>query len=190
MSAKRFLMICAIAILLALGLLQAWNALASSTFLWRKHTFGNAGGRLQGSNLTLNGTLGQPSVAGEMSGSTLRLRAGYWPDAGLGQPRPPVVTISPNGVAAHLSWPAVTMDLTGQSVTVAKYQVWRSEQPHFAPAGAPYAEVTAPAFDDPGVLADTAHNYSYVVRAVSSADVASADSNRVAEFSFGLMPGL
>lgn len=190
MSAKRFLMICGIAILLALGLLQAWNARAGSTFLWRKHTFGDAGGRLQSSGLTLNGTLGQPSVVGEMSGSSLRLRAGYWPDAGLGQPRPPVITISANGTAAHLSWPAVTLDMAGRAVTVAKYQVWRSEQPYFAPAGAPYAEVAAPAFDDPGVLADTGHNYSYVVRAVSSADVASADSNRVAEFTFGLTPGL
>jgi hypothetical protein len=101
-----------------------------------------------------------------------------------------VVTISTNGAAAHLSWPAVTVDVAGQPVAVTKYQVWRSEQPYFATVGAPYAEVSAQAFDDPGVLADTAHNVSYVVRGVSSAGVTSADSNRVAEFTFSLTPGL
>ena len=81
MAHKRFWILGGILAVLALEMLTSWNALAGSTFLWRKHTFGNAGGRLQSSSYELNTTAGQPSMAGELSGSNFSLRAGYWSGA-------------------------------------------------------------------------------------------------------------
>lgn len=70
--------ICLILILLSLGLLPLWQSGANTTFLLRKHTFANAGGRMQSGNYVLNASLGQLSPVGSLSSSNFRLRAGYW----------------------------------------------------------------------------------------------------------------
>lgn len=65
-------------IIALLGLATSMETFADSTFLWRKYTFGSAGGRLQGASHALAATLGQPSASGELSSSHVHLRAGYW----------------------------------------------------------------------------------------------------------------
>lgn len=113
---------------------------------------------------------------------------------GVAPPQPPVVTVSTSGTDASLTWPAVLLDIDGNPVVVTTYQVWRSEVPYFAPGDGssptPIAEVPTPGYLDPGVLADVTHNYFYIVRAGSSAGLSSSNSNRVAEFTLGLVPGL
>jgi hypothetical protein len=106
-------------------------------------------------------------------------------------PQPPVVIISASVPDAVLTWAPVTQDVDGGDIVVVKYQVWRSTQPYFNPAGLPLAEVLAPTvtFTDVGALADTSTNYYYVVRAVSEAGLTSADSNRTGEFVFDLVKG-
>lgn len=77
MFTKRFWITCLVLLLLAVSLLPALNARAGSAYLLRKHTFANAGGRLQGSNYALYATFGQPSVVGPLSGANFKLNAGY-----------------------------------------------------------------------------------------------------------------
>ena len=110
MVSKRFWMVCGVLALLALGLLASWDALAGSTFLWRKHTFGNAGGRLQSGSYVLNATFGQPSVVGALSSSNLRLRAGYWAGA---KPQPtPTATRTATATATSTLTPTGTITAT------------------------------------------------------------------------------
>lgn len=91
MARKSMMMLGAVLGLLALaqlfpGTLLQEAAAQAPTLVLRRHTFGNAGGRLAGGNLVLNATLGQPSVAGVLNGSTLRLSAGYWAANGIALP--------------------------------------------------------------------------------------------------------
>lgn len=112
------------------------------------------------------------------------------------EPRPPDVTITISGAKradVTLTWPHVAQDINGNPVSVTEYQVWRSESPYFQPSGAPYREIITITptitFIDEGVSADMLYNYTYIVRAISSTGNPSANSNRAAEFTFGLVPG-
>lgn len=99
-------------------------------------------------------------------------------------PDAPVVTITAIGVNAVLDWNSVP--------TASKYQVFRSSAPYFKPGDwsslLPLVEPTSPTHSDNGVLTPV-NAYFYVVKAVSAAPEASADSNRVGKFTFGLTPG-
>lgn len=92
-----------------------------------------------------------------------------------------------------LTWPPVTQDVNGNPMTVSRYEVWRSLSPYCVPGdaacptplvanhpGSPFLDVDAAATDTPCF---------YQVRAVSGAGMASAASNRVGKFGFGLAPG-
>jgi hypothetical protein len=57
----------------------------SSTIVLRRYTFGSGGGGVSSPSLVLQGTLGQPSPAGQLQSSGLVLRAGFW----HGQPGEP-----------------------------------------------------------------------------------------------------
>lgn len=96
-----------------------------------------------------------------------------------------------------LTWPHVTADSLGNSVTVTSYEVWRSTKAYFAlESGAP-ATIRLPdalppfgstvSTDDGGVLTGGI-SYYYLIRAVAGSAV-SAPSNQVGTFSFGIVPG-
>ncbi len=99
-------------------------------------------------------------------------------------PDAPIVTITAIGVNAVLDWNSV--------LTATKYQVFRSSAPYFKPGDwtslLPLAEPTGLTYPDNGVLTPV-NAYYYVVKAVSAAPEASANSNRVGKFTFALTPG-
>jgi hypothetical protein len=125
MVSKRFWMVCGVLALLASGLLASRDALAGSTFLWRRHTFGHAGGRLQSGSYVLNATFGQPSMVGALSASNLRLRAGYWagteseitPTATRTVTPTATTTPTPTGTTAATHTPTATSTVTPTATT-------------------------------------------------------------------------
>jgi hypothetical protein len=60
-------------------------AAQSSTIVLRRYTFGSGGGEASSPTLALNGTMGQPSPAGQVQSGGIVLRAGFW----HGQPDEP-----------------------------------------------------------------------------------------------------
>jgi hypothetical protein len=108
-------------------------------------------------------------------------------------PVAPVVSISRDGNNIVLSWPHLAQN--------ASYQIWRDTIPYFTPgeSGTNIAGGMPPAPNctyagetitctDPAVLGDPAVNYFYLVHAFNAAG-AEADSNRVGEFDFAVIPG-
>jgi hypothetical protein len=139
-----------------------------------------------GGNVALNDTLGQP-VAGDASGGSVTLHAGYWP-CNLPAAVSDVVATRLNSTDVRLTW-------SGSGV----FDVWRGASPYFQP-GDPSASlrtssgsvqigagVTSP-FTAAGVLGNPAVNYSFLVLARNVCG-ASDPSNRTAEFDFSLTPG-
>lgn len=98
-------------------------------------------------------------------------------------PAAPVVVIGASGGNVNLSWDAVG--------SASKYQVFRSSLPYFKPGDwsspLPLAEPTGASYPD-NVLTQV-NVYFYVVKAVSVAPEAGANSNRVGKFTFQLEPG-
>ncbi len=99
-------------------------------------------------------------------------------------PGAPTVTISGSGANANLTW------LTVPSTN--KYQVFRSSTPYFMPGDSssllPLFEPSGLSYPDVGALTPV-NAYFYVVKAVSAAPAAGANSNRVGKFTFQLTPG-
>ncbi len=106
-------------------------------------------------------------------------------------PRAPTVSISLSGGNLTLSWPAVTQDEGGGSVTVSNYQVWRSSQPYFRPWDAGVTLVGTPSSTSiPAGAAPGADQSAFFgVRSVASSGLLSRTSSRVGAFSYGLVPG-
>lgn len=100
-------------------------------------------------------------------------------------PGAPDVTIAASGATATLSWPAVT--------SASNYQVFRSSLPYFKPGDwptrLPIAEPTGTSYPDTGALTSETP-YFYVVKAVSAAPEAGANSIRVGQFTYELVKGL
>ena len=71
-----------------------------------------------------------------------------------------------------------------------QFQVWRSTDPYFQPAGSPHAEVIYEPwqYDDANARGDPGVNYFYLVTDELSGG-ATSQSNRVGEFDFALTPG-
>ena len=98
-------------------------------------------------------------------------------------PAATAVSISQAGTQVQLDW----SDVPGSS----EYNVYRSSNaPYFTPAPPPYAgDVSSPWLDpDTTSIGDAANNYFYVVQAANACGD-TADSNRVGEFDFTLVPG-
>lgn len=106
-------------------------------------------------------------------------------------PQAPLVSIALSGGNLTLSWPAVTQDEGGGSVTVSSYQVWRSTQPYFRPWDAGVALAGTPSTTSISVGAAPAAGQSvfFGVRSVASSGLLSRTSSHVGAFSFGLVPG-
>lgn len=108
-------------------------------------------------------------------------------------PRPAVTAVTPAitpGRRLQLTWPPVTLDMRGQTITVTAYNIYRSAQPYFAPGprATPYAAaVPGPTFVDPeaSVIATPGTGTYYLLRATHQGAV-SEPSNRVAAFVFPL----
>jgi Zn-dependent metalloprotease len=96
---------------------------------------------------------------------------------------------APNATTVSLNWPSAT--------GATQYEVWTAENaPYFDVTGktcanpAPYAcSVTASLTYNATDLGDAAVNHSYVVRGANSCGQASAPTNHVGEFEFGLVKG-
>ncbi len=97
---------------------------------------------------------------------------------------PPVApSISAAGLNAsdlRLSWTA--------STGVAGYDLFRSTQPYFTPAGPAYQSTTSLSYDDLGALGSTVSDYFYVVQSTCSNGFRSQISNRAGEFDYTLYP--
>ena len=96
-----------IAIAGLLGFTWAIAATQGNSFTLDWWTVDGGGGRSDGGNLALHGTIGQPEAGAPLSGGTLTLDGGFWGIAGQGQPLPivsitltplnPPITIPPQG---------------------------------------------------------------------------------------------
>jgi hypothetical protein len=89
-----------------------------------------------------------------------------------------------------LTWSPVTQDVLGDPVTIDHYVVYRrADEPYYVPTPSDVIGTPAtPPITDPGVLGDPAHNYSYLVTAVSGLGGESGPSNRLGAFDFALVP--
>ena len=112
-------------------------------------------------------------------------------------PAAPAVTMTKSGNGVRLTWPHVTTDTLGNSVTVTSYEVWRSTKPYFVPNPGDPATIRLPdalppfgstvSTDDGGVLTGGI-SYYYLIRAVAGPSV-SASSNQVGTFISEIVPG-
>ena len=118
----------------------------------------------------------------------------------LAPPQAPVVRISvPATPNLRLSWPKVTADIYGNPLLADGYRIYWDASPYWTPApGSQWMSLWEPALPNPVTLlaahlGDASAHHFYVVRAVyrdlEGNAVESADSNRVGEFEFGLVPG-
>jgi len=154
----------------ALALAQAGGPydLSWSTVDGGGHTFSTGGA------YTLGGTAGQPD-AGALSGGSYTLSGGFWL----------CVTAAVAAADIAASGANVTLTWTAGEPTA---NIYRSQDdPYFTP-GAVYAGGVSSAWTDPGAAGNPAHNYTYIVRAQGGCGE-SADSQRLGEFDFTLVPG-
>lgn len=77
MIQKTILLLLFALVLAAVSLSPPIETQADTSFVLQKHTFSNGGGLLEGSQYKLQAVLGQPSMVGELSGSSVKLSAGY-----------------------------------------------------------------------------------------------------------------
>lgn len=105
-------------------------------------------------------------------------------------PAPTTISISRSGTDLTISWSDVAEAANG-------YEVWQSgaNYPYFVP-GDPgstlLGTVTTTSFivTSGSGVGDLNNNYSYLIRAVSCANVPSAPSKQVGEFDFAIQPGI
>jgi hypothetical protein len=100
-------------------------------------------------------------------------------------PAPTWLPMITNGADLVLSWNRVD--------TAANYQLFRSSVPYFTPGDwssglLPLPAPTATSYTDTGALT-LVNSYFYVVKTVDNTPSASANSNRVGKFTFGLVRG-
>jgi hypothetical protein len=95
-----------------------------------------------------------------------------------------------SGSDVVLDWTPVTQDVLGDPVTIDHYVVYRrTDAPHYLPGPSDVIGTPAgPPFSDASILGDPAHNYAYLVTAVSDVGAESDPSNRVGAFDFALAP--
>jgi hypothetical protein len=164
-----------LAVLVVVGAASA-NGSGPSVDWW---VISGGGAPSSGGNVTLNDTLGQP-VAGDASGGSVTLHAGYWPCNLPAAVSDVVAARLPGTNDVQLTW-------SGSGV----FDVWRGTSPYFQPGDAGSVQigagVTSP-FTAAGVLGNPAVNYSFLVLARNGCG-SSGPSNRTAEFDFSLMPG-
>ncbi len=141
-----------------------------------------SGAPSSGTGVTLDDTLGQP-IIGATGGGDITLRDGYWVACVAAPAVAPIVTVACSGADVVLTWMADPAN--------ARYQVWVSTDPYLDPdnPGGVTPIVTADTtYTDTGAAASLI-NHFYVVRGLNACAVASANSARVGEFTFGLTPG-
>ena len=107
-------------------------------------------------------------------------------------PDKPVVSIAKSGLDVLLTWEAVTKNTEGNLTVVKNYQVFRGEQPYFAPDPTPgtgnlVEEPTDLDYLHVGAISSLTYYY-YIVRAANIAGP-SGNSKRVGKFTFELVPG-
>jgi hypothetical protein len=171
-------------LLLLMGLLLslALPALASDggpyELPW--YTADSGGGMSSGGSYTVRGTIGQPDAA-IMSGGQFGVQGGFWPGAcmALAAVQPSVTILTSQ---LQLSWTLVP--------GAGSYRIYRSTNPHFAPAVAYATVASGPWIDpDPQAIGDVGQNWYYLVRAVNGCG-ASGNGQRKGEFDFAIVPGL
>ncbi len=117
------------------------------------------------------------------NGQTDEGRAFGYYGSGCGPAVAPVVTAALSGDDVVLSWSASSAN--------AQYEVWISTNPYLDPAnpgGVTPLYTTLTSHPDAGAAASL-ENHFYVVRGVNACGAPSASSNRMGEFTFGLIRG-
>jgi len=133
-----------------------------------------------GSGFSLGGTIGQHDAQAPASGSGYSLQGGFWHQHCA--PVAVAVAITCEGTQARLAW---TPDPANMA-----YDIYRDTGPYLVPD--PTLKVGSDSdglWLDPlaGTCGDVASNYYYQVRATCIG--AHTDTDHIAEFDFGLVPG-
>lgn len=104
-------------------------------------------------------------------------------------PQSPAVTIKLEAGGNRLTWNPVTLDEGGGTVTVASYQVWRSNQPYFRPWDSGVVLAATPGGTNvlDGTLAAPGAPVFYGVRSISQAGLQSRTSAHSGAFAFALV---
>lgn len=135
-------------------------------------TVDGGGGSSTGGAYALSGTIGQPD-AGNLAGGDFTLNGGFW-QCTTAVVTAPSITISSNDV--QLSWTGGTAN------------VYRAvNDPYFTP-GSTYATAVNSIWTDSGAVGNPADNHTYIIRASGNCGE-SANSQRLAEFDFAVVPG-
>lgn len=127
-----------------------------------------------GGAYTLGGTAGQPD-AGALSGGSYALSGGFW------------LCVTADVTAAGIAAGGGNVTLTCSAGEPAANIYRGQDAPYFTP-GAVYAGGVSSGWSDTGAAGDPAHNYTYIIRAQGDCGE-SADSRRLGEFDFALVPG-
>lgn len=127
-----------------------------------------------GGAFELGGTAGQAD-AGPLNGGSYTLSSGFWL----------CVTAAVTAADIAASGADVTLTWTAGEPTANVYRA--ANAPYFTP-GAAYASGVSSAWADMGAAGNPAYNYTYILRAQGGCGE-SADSPRLGEFDFALVPG-
>ena len=138
-------------------------------------TIDGGGGTSSGGGFALSGTIGQPD-AGALSGGDFTLNGGFWQCVTAAVVSPSITT---NSTDIDLSW-------TSSDPLANIYRA--GNDPYFTPGATPHASGVSSIWTDPGAAGSVTINYTYIIRAAGSCGEA-ADSRRLGEFDFELIPG-
>ncbi|MEM7114594.1 MAG: hypothetical protein AAF614_19310 [Chloroflexota bacterium] len=172
MKQKTFMMLL---LLLLLAVTTLAGAQTGSGFDLSWTSLDAGGGRSNGGNFALGGTIGQAD-AEVLAAGDFSLSGGFWQCWTATAVSFPMIATSNGNI--QLSW--------ASSVPTAN--VYRAaNDPYFIPNSA-YATGVSSSWNDIGVAGDPANNYTYVIRALNGCGE-SADSQRLGEFDFTIVPG-
>ena len=153
-------------------------------------TADDGGGTTGSGGYALHGTAGQPEPGPGLTGGGFALAGSFWP----GGPAAPLAVSDLRAARAggfvRLDWTAVTRDVESNTLSGATYEsigpptclTSRPARPTCPGSTNTYTDL------DSNVIGNVLHPTYYLIRAVSNG-LASAGSNRVGCFSFGLVPG-
>lgn len=127
-----------------------------------------------GGTFELGGSAGQPD-AGSMSGGSYMLGGGFW------------LCLTTDVTAADIAASGANIELTWTAGEPTANIYRAVNEPYFAP-GAAYASGVSSGWTDTGAVGNPTANYTYILRAHGGCGE-SADSPRLGEFDFTLVPG-
>ena len=169
---KRKIVVLPLLLLLLLAASTLAGAQTGGNFDLSWATVDGGGGSSSGGDFALSGTIGQPD-AGTLAGGPYTLRGGFW-----------------RCVTAAVSTPAITASNGDVQIswTGSTANMYRAvNDPYFTPSAA-FVPGVSSGWIDTGAAGDPGNNHTYIIRA-SGGCGESANSRRLSEFGFALVPG-